>query len=123
MYSLGEVIGPSIGGVILERYGFPICSTVMAFATFFLAVIVLIFFSIYGQPVRPDKKPVFDTIEEENEESGDEGSPLLSERLAHYASMHNLNYGSVEGGNDNDNTVTSEVLKTVSVTASGAVEV
>jgi hypothetical protein len=31
-----EVIGPSVGGVLLEYYGFPVCSTVMACATFVL---------------------------------------------------------------------------------------
>lgn len=44
MYSLGEVIGPSVGGILLEYYGFPICSTVMACVTFVLAVVTLVFF-------------------------------------------------------------------------------
>ncbi|KDR11631.1 MFS-type transporter SLC18B1-like isoform X2 [Zootermopsis nevadensis] len=44
MYSLGEVTGPSVGGVLLEYYGFPICSTVMACATFVLALVTLVFF-------------------------------------------------------------------------------
>lgn len=30
LYSLGEVIGPSLGGVLLQYYGFPVMSTVMA---------------------------------------------------------------------------------------------
>lgn len=38
MYSLGEVIGPSIGGVLLQHYGFPIASTVMATITIALVI-------------------------------------------------------------------------------------
>lgn len=36
MYSLGEVIGPMMGGFLLQYYGFPFTSTVMAIATFVL---------------------------------------------------------------------------------------
>lgn len=38
MYSLGEVIGPSIGGVLLQTYGFPVASTVMATITIALVI-------------------------------------------------------------------------------------
>lgn len=44
MYSLGEVIGPALGGVLLEKYGFPISSTVMAILTFSLAILTSAFF-------------------------------------------------------------------------------
>jgi len=30
MYSLGEVIGPSMGAALVDHFGFPVCSTVMA---------------------------------------------------------------------------------------------
>ncbi|KAF4521169.1 hypothetical protein B566_EDAN011619 [Ephemera danica] len=125
MYSLGEVIGPSLGGLILEWYDFPTCSTVMALGTFALAIIVLIFFLTYGQPVRPEKlSDILEESEEEEEDSESEGSPLLSERLAHYASMHTSTYGSLDGDpNDGENPTTSDVLKTVALTATGAVEV
>lgn len=36
MYSLGEVIGPAMGGFLLQYYGFPFTSTVMASITFVL---------------------------------------------------------------------------------------
>lgn len=36
MYSLGEVIGPSLGGFLLQYYGFPITATVMASMTLVL---------------------------------------------------------------------------------------
>lgn len=45
MYSLGEVTGPLLGGFLLELYGFPICATVMAGATFFTAIFILVFFT------------------------------------------------------------------------------
>ncbi|XP_026285558.1 MFS-type transporter SLC18B1 [Frankliniella occidentalis] len=44
MYSLGEVTGPLLGGFLLQVYGFPICATVMAGATFFTAIFILVFF-------------------------------------------------------------------------------
>lgn len=40
-----EVVGPSLGGLILERYGFPMCSTVMAAVSLSLAIITTLFFS------------------------------------------------------------------------------
>ncbi|XP_077293824.1 MFS-type transporter SLC18B1-like [Arctopsyche grandis] len=50
MYSLGEVIGPSLGGILLKNYGFPICSTVMACLTFFLAIVTFVFFGFRSSP-------------------------------------------------------------------------
>ncbi|KAL1513328.1 hypothetical protein ABEB36_002750 [Hypothenemus hampei] len=44
MYSLGEVIGPALGGFLLQYYGFPISATVLAVSTFFMSVITLFFF-------------------------------------------------------------------------------
>jgi MFS family permease len=44
MYALGEVIGSSVGGVLLEYYGFPVCSTVMAGVTFALALVTFVYF-------------------------------------------------------------------------------
>ncbi|XP_017781207.1 PREDICTED: MFS-type transporter SLC18B1-like isoform X2 [Nicrophorus vespilloides] len=46
MYSLGEVIGPSLGGFLLQNYGFPITSTIMAGMTFSLSLIGLVYFSL-----------------------------------------------------------------------------
>ncbi|GLG93155.1 Vesicular acetylcholine transporter [Gryllus bimaculatus] len=45
MYSLGEVIGPLLGGALMDKYGFPLCSTVMAGLCFLLSVITLLYFS------------------------------------------------------------------------------
>jgi predicted MFS family arabinose efflux permease len=44
VYSLGEVIGPSLGGFLLQHYGFPITSTIMASMTLCLAVLTFFFF-------------------------------------------------------------------------------
>jgi len=133
MYSLGEVIGPSVGGLIQEWYGFPTCSTLMAAVTFGLALVVLIFFSINGQPVKPVKKDEDD--EEEDEEEDDEkeediqdqsqrteDSPLLSERPSQYSSLHNSSYGTLQEAN-RDTRPASDILKTVALTATGAIEV
>ncbi|KAI4464400.1 major facilitator superfamily [Holotrichia oblita] len=46
MYSLGEVIGPALGGVLLQYYGFPISASIMAAMTFILAVVTCIYFCI-----------------------------------------------------------------------------
>lgn len=45
-YSLGEVLGPALGGTLAERYGFPLVATSCACACFVMALITLIFFSL-----------------------------------------------------------------------------
>ncbi|KAF7287172.1 hypothetical protein GWI33_002541 [Rhynchophorus ferrugineus] len=44
MYSLGEVVGPLLGGFMLQNYGFPMSATVMAAATFLMGFLALFFF-------------------------------------------------------------------------------
>ncbi|KAG8228760.1 hypothetical protein J437_LFUL008201 [Ladona fulva] len=58
MYSLGEVIGPFFGGVVIEYYGFPLCSTIMAAMTLLLAIVTLFFYSLKND--RPTAKPTPD---------------------------------------------------------------
>lgn len=43
MYSLGEVVGPSMGGFLLQYYGFPLTATVMAAMTLVLVLSTLFF--------------------------------------------------------------------------------
>lgn len=43
MYSLGEVIGPFLGGFLMQNYGFPTTASVMASMTF---VLVRVFFFV-----------------------------------------------------------------------------
>ncbi|CAF4780229.1 unnamed protein product [Pieris macdunnoughi] len=45
-YSLGEVLGPAVGGALAERYGFPFCATLCAVACFVMGIITLAFFSL-----------------------------------------------------------------------------
>ncbi|CAH0406057.1 unnamed protein product [Chilo suppressalis] len=45
-YSLGEVLGPALGGALSQRYGFPLCATLCAAACFTIAVVTLTFFSL-----------------------------------------------------------------------------
>ncbi|CAG4923962.1 unnamed protein product [Colias eurytheme] len=45
-YSLGEVLGPALGGALAERYGFPFCATLCAAACFTMGVVTLTFFSL-----------------------------------------------------------------------------
>lgn len=130
MYSLGEVIGPSVGGVGLEWFGFPVCATLMAAVTFGLALVVLIFFSIHGQPVKPEKVDDEDEDEEDDDtyDAGDgqsrtsEDSPLMTERQG---LPHNSSYGSLQGAASAPETRPKfEPLRTVvASTATGAIEV
>lgn len=43
-YSLGEVIGPGLGGAVLERYGFPMTTTVIAAINFAAALVAAIYY-------------------------------------------------------------------------------
>ncbi|XP_050673368.1 MFS-type transporter SLC18B1-like [Leptidea sinapis] len=45
-YSLGEVLGPAVGGALAERYGFPFCATLCAAACFTMGVVTLTFFTL-----------------------------------------------------------------------------
>ncbi|KPI93454.1 MFS-type transporter C6orf192-like [Papilio xuthus] len=45
-YSLGEVLGPAVGGALAQRYGFPLCATLCAAACFVMALVTLTFFSL-----------------------------------------------------------------------------
>ncbi|XP_063230677.1 MFS-type transporter SLC18B1-like [Bacillus rossius redtenbacheri] len=45
MYSLGDMIGPSLGGVLLQHFGFRYGSVVMAAMTFIVAVAAAVYFA------------------------------------------------------------------------------
>ncbi|XP_071452139.1 MFS-type transporter SLC18B1-like [Hetaerina americana] len=68
MYSLGEVIGPLCGGVLVEHYGFPLCSSIMAAMTFILALVTILYHSFKCES--PTAKPALDTHETESYLSG-----------------------------------------------------
>lgn len=44
-YSLGEVIGPGLGGALLERYGFAVAATVISGINVGTAIIAAVFYS------------------------------------------------------------------------------
>lgn len=43
-YSLGEVIGPAVGGALLENYSFPITATTMAVINLITAIVSGLYF-------------------------------------------------------------------------------
>uniref|UniRef100_A0A1B6CS07 Major facilitator superfamily (MFS) profile domain-containing protein n=4 Tax=Clastoptera arizonana TaxID=38151 RepID=A0A1B6CS07_9HEMI len=56
MYSLGDMIGPILGGLLLDRFGFPILSTVMAIITLTVASIAFVFFLFRDKCTNYNKK-------------------------------------------------------------------
>lgn len=81
MYSLGEVIGPSLGGYLLNNYGFGICATVMAFITLLTAALLAFAFlvlNIQGTRKRSGNDDFSDSgINESWKLEDDENTPLL----------------------------------------------
>ncbi|XP_014247756.1 MFS-type transporter SLC18B1-like [Cimex lectularius] len=45
MYSLGDMTGPALGGVISEYFGFPTCTTAMAALSLFTALVATLYFT------------------------------------------------------------------------------
>lgn len=144
MYSLGEVIGPSVGGVLLEYYGFPICSTVMACVTFVLALVTLVFFVMkettsqsHGEESTTDSgisEPTGSWDHETGREEDDmissecrEDSPLLTsggpdhglytrEKVEYYETL-------AHEEEDNDPDTLVDVRRTIAITGGGACEI
>ncbi|CAH2068835.1 unnamed protein product, partial [Iphiclides podalirius] len=61
-YSLGEVLGPALGGALAERYGFPLSATMCAAACFVMGVITLIFFSLRESSKWVEEESLEDSI-------------------------------------------------------------
>ncbi|XP_066143413.1 MFS-type transporter SLC18B1-like isoform X1 [Euwallacea fornicatus] len=81
MYSLGEVIGPTLGGTLLQYYGFPVSATVMAGGTFFMGVITFFFFifkSTQESEVGTDSGLSVDSWVSDTSGASAESAPLLS---------------------------------------------
>lgn len=51
-YSLGEVLGPTIGGALVEYFGFPAASTSFAALNMFLALFAFVFFFLDGRTTK-----------------------------------------------------------------------
>ncbi|XP_044742463.1 MFS-type transporter SLC18B1-like isoform X2 [Chrysoperla carnea] len=133
MYALGEVLGPALGGILLEHVGFPMAATIQALMSFTLAILTLLYFTL---------KSVF-TKRDNSSDSGISGSwksslsddemmnekqPLLSgvkkgqtESLIYtnekeiYNNMRSLYYGQ-------ESDEVTDVRKMMSITAGGACE-
>lgn len=58
VYSLGEVIGPPMGGALFTNWGFPVACTAIAFLNFSMAVTIFLFYMCKGE--REEEKDVMD---------------------------------------------------------------
>lgn len=136
MYSLGEVIGPSLGGFLLQYYGFPLTSTIMATMTFSLAIITFFFFFCKTTYCNDDNDTSDSGISESwrssnNLEDFNEQTPLLysvtdsnyrmytEEKIQYYE--HSRKQDSEVG--DVDYNQLTDIRGTVAITAKGSCEV
>lgn len=115
MYPLGEVIGPSAGGLLVEHLGFPLSSTIMAGQTLIIALIALVFFSRKRRQQALQEISTDSGISESWEE---ESSPLLPEHNS--SSNDRIQY---YGRLSRDDSTESDTHYSVAVTAGGACEV
>ncbi|CAH1183609.1 unnamed protein product [Phaedon cochleariae] len=134
MYSLGEVIGPSLGGFLLQYYGFPVTSTVMATMTFLLAIITFMFFILKSTYSRESDNSSDSGISESwrssnSADNSNETTPLL---LSHIDSSHRMYTGQhgqyYEFNQENENVADNEnpfnnMRTSVSITGKGSCEV
>ncbi|XP_018571004.1 MFS-type transporter SLC18B1 [Anoplophora glabripennis] len=136
MYSLGEVIGPALGGYLLEYYGFPITATVMASMTFVLSIITFFFFFCKSTYCNDCDTASDSGISESwrssySSEDSNENSPLLvsavdssyrlytEEKIQYYEDSRKQEN---EMGEADSNQVT-DVRGTVAITGKGSCEV
>ncbi|CAG9768972.1 unnamed protein product [Ceutorhynchus assimilis] len=135
MYSLGEVVGPALGGFLLQYYGFPLSSTVMAAGTFFMGIITFFFF-LFKSTWHDSEFGTDSGISEswrniESDDDSSESTPLLlsqvgsnhraytEDKVQYYEQSRKqenefgeFNYGQI-----------TDIRGTVSITAKGACEV
>ncbi|KAJ3654933.1 hypothetical protein Zmor_014084 [Zophobas morio] len=136
VYSLGEVIGPSLGGFLLQHYGFPITSTIMACMTLTLAVVTFFFFVFKNnycknQDCASDSGISGSWRGSPSEEDSTESTPLLlstvdagyrmytEEKVQYYEKSRKLDN---EMGEVDINQVT-DIRGTVAITGKGSCEV
>ncbi|KAH1004874.1 hypothetical protein HUJ05_005642 [Dendroctonus ponderosae] len=55
VYSLGEVIGPILGGTLMDNFNFSVTATVLALLNFLLAIIALVYFKLNALNSKADK--------------------------------------------------------------------
>jgi len=135
MYSLGEVVGPALGGFLLQYYGFPVSSTVMAGATFFMGIITLFFFAFKSTWYDSDggtDSGISGSWRSDTSEASMESSPLLlstignssyraytDEKIQYYG--HSRKQDNKFGDTNYDQV--TDIRGTVMVTAKGSCEV
>lgn len=56
VYSLGEVIGPILGGTLMDNFSFSATATVLALLNFLLAIIALVYFKVNSRNPKVDKE-------------------------------------------------------------------
>ncbi|XP_074027066.1 MFS-type transporter SLC18B1 isoform X2 [Leptinotarsa decemlineata] len=135
MYSLGEVIGPALGGFLLQYYGFPIASTVMALMTLSSAIIAFIFFSLQKSYCK-DCESISDSgisgswRSTTSLEDSNENAPLLlpavdssyktfaDNQYQYYDQYRKLKEEVIQPGNDS-----TDIRTTVSITGKGSCEI
>lgn len=130
MYSLGEVLGPSLGGFLLTQYGFPMSATVMAGLTLITGIIALCFFCMRVQHWSKFSEYSSDSgINESWEET--ECTPLLrsqtvsshrsylEKKIHHYEHSRRMDH---RFGNFDKNQVT-DIRGTIAITPRGACEI
>lgn len=134
MYSLGEVIGPALGGFLLQYYGFPTSSTVMAASTFFMGIITFFFFlfkTTWHDSEAGTDSGISGSWRSETSEASTESTPLLlsgigssyraytDDKIEYYEHSRKQDH---EFGNIDYDQVT-DVRGTIMVTAKGSCEV
>lgn len=80
-YSLGDMLGPSIGGVLLEQFNFPICATSMAVMSFTTAIVCLVYFGLNKTPLSRKKYNRYKLLEPL--------SPVTQARVKKYGTLDN----------------------------------
>ncbi|KAI5704783.1 hypothetical protein M8J76_002683 [Diaphorina citri] len=78
-YSLGDMLGPSIGGVLLEQFNFPVCATSMAIMSFITAIVCLAYFGLNKTPLSRKKYNRYKLLEPL--------SPLTQARVKKYGAL------------------------------------
>ncbi|XKL68201.1 hypothetical protein PGB90_003692 [Kerria lacca] len=79
-YSLGDMTGPTLGGILLEYFDYPTCTTTMALLAFIMAIICILFFGIIGDRPKKTERPVLHPL-------------LMKDKIAYYGALSNSSDG------------------------------
>ncbi|XP_065200984.1 MFS-type transporter SLC18B1-like [Planococcus citri] len=73
-YSLGDMTGPTLGGVLLEYFDYPTCTTTMAILALSIASVCLLFFGIFDDYPKKTERPVLHPM-------------LIKDKIAYYGAL------------------------------------